>query len=78
MSPSDAWSDVHEKLAEYFAVGVNVIWVVDPQLEQIHIFRALDDVTLLTKQDELSGGGVLPGFQVALTEIFACEFTRRS
>jgi Uma2 family endonuclease len=70
MSPSDSWSDVHEKLADYFVAGVTTIWVVDPQLEQIHIYRALDEVTLLTKADELTGGEILPGFQVPLTDVF--------
>lgn len=70
MSPSDTWSEVHEKLAEYFAIGVVLIWVVDPQLEQVHVYRALDDVTLLTKADELTGGEVLPGFRLALADLF--------
>ncbi len=70
MSPSNTWSEVHEKLAEYFAIGVNIVWVVDPQLQQIHVFRALDDVSLLTKEDTLTGEGVLPGFALPLTELF--------
>ena len=71
MSPSNTWSEVHEKLAEYFAAGVNIMWVVDPRLQQIHVFRALDDVSLLTKEDTLTGEGVLPGFELALSELFA-------
>ncbi len=62
-------SEVHEKLAGYFAVGVNIVWVVDPQLQQIHVFRALDDVSLLTKEDTLTGEDVLPGFTLPLTEL---------
>jgi Uma2 family endonuclease len=44
--------------------------VVDPQLEQVHVYRALEQVTLLKKQDTLTGEDVLPGFTLALTEIF--------
>ncbi len=70
MSPSNSWSEVHEKLAEYFAVDVKMVWVVDPQLEQIHVYRGVDQVKLLQKADTLTGEDVLPEFEVALTEIF--------
>lgn len=75
MSPSNTWSEVHEKLAEYFAIGVTLVWVVDPQLEQVHVYRALDEVTLLQKTDALSGGDVLPGFTAPLSEIFVSDVT---
>ncbi|HIE55491.1 MAG TPA: Uma2 family endonuclease [Chromatiaceae bacterium] len=70
MSPANTWSEVHEKLSEYFAIGVNIVWVVDPQLQQIHVFRALDDVSLLTKEGTLTSEDVLPGFALPLTELF--------
>jgi Uma2 family endonuclease len=73
MSPGNTWSEVQEKLAEYFAVGVLMMWVVDPQLEQIHVYRSPEQVRLLGKQDVLMGEDVLPGFQVALAEIFTAE-----
>lgn len=31
LSPHDSWSNVTQKLREYFAIGVQLIWVVDPQ-----------------------------------------------
>ena len=73
MSPGNVWSEVQEKLAEYFALGVQLVWVVDPRLEQIHVYRALEMVRLLHKADTLTGEDVLPGFQVTLTEIFDAE-----
>lgn len=53
LSPDDSWSDVHEKLAEYFAIDAQMIWVIDPRLEQIHVYRSLDNVIRLTIDDEL-------------------------
>ncbi|MCB0141654.1 MAG: Uma2 family endonuclease [Caldilineaceae bacterium] len=29
LSPSDAWSELQTKLAEYFAIDVKLVWVVD-------------------------------------------------
>ncbi|MCP5096417.1 MAG: Uma2 family endonuclease [Chloroflexi bacterium] len=75
MSPSNTWSEVHGKLAEYFAIDVKIVWVVDPQLEQIHVYRDVDKMNLLQKTDALTGEDVLPGFEVALSEIFVPEET---
>jgi Uma2 family endonuclease len=70
MSPDDAWSEVHEKLEEYFTVGAQLIWVVDPRRQRLHVYRSLTDLEILTTQDTLTGGEVLPGFQVAVAELF--------
>jgi len=73
MSPANTWTEAQEKLAEYFAIGVNVIWIVDPQLEQVHVYRSLEAFKLFQKQDTLTGDDILPGFSVSLTEIFDAE-----
>jgi len=70
LSPHDSWSVVQEKLAEYFAVDARMIWVFDPRLEQIHVYRSLDDVTRITKDGELSAPDILPGFQIEARKVF--------
>lgn len=73
MPPANTRSEVHEKLAEYFAIGVQCVWIVDPQLAQVHVYQSIDNVMRLTRQDTLTGGDILPGFTVTLTDIFAVE-----
>lgn len=73
MSPANTWMEAQEKLAEYFAVGVKMVWIVDPQLEQVHVYRSPEQMKLLHKQDALTGEEILPGFTVALKEIFDAE-----
>ena len=70
MSPDDAWSEVHEKLEEYFTVGAQLIWVVNPRRQRLHVYHSLTDLEILTAQDTLTGGEVLSGFQVAVAELF--------
>jgi Uma2 family endonuclease len=70
MSPSDRWTDIQEKLVEYFNIGVALVWLVDPQLEQVHVYRSLDETTRLTAEHSLTAPDLLPGFSVPLTEIF--------
>jgi Uma2 family endonuclease len=70
MSPSDRWTDIQEKLVEYFNIGVALVWLVDPQLEQVHVSRSLDETTRLTAEHDLTAPDLLPGFSVPLAEIF--------
>jgi Uma2 family endonuclease len=71
VSLGDTWTEITEKLEEYFAIGVKLIWVADPNRQRVHVYRSLTEVEILTVEDELTGGDVLPGFQVPVTELFA-------
>jgi Uma2 family endonuclease len=71
MSPGDTWSEVNEKLAEYFEIGVKLVWVVDPRLELIHAYHSLEDVSIFRKGQILSGEDVLPGLEIPISEIFS-------
>jgi Uma2 family endonuclease len=70
MSPDDRWSEVNEKLEEYFAIGVKMIWVADPRGRQVYVYRSLTDIERFTADESLSAGEVLPGFNVPVAELF--------
>ncbi|MBI1878285.1 MAG: Uma2 family endonuclease [Chloroflexi bacterium] len=70
LSPNDSWSEVTQKLREYFGIGVRLIWVVDPQARIIYAYRSMTDVREFTENDELPGDEVLPGFLVKVAELF--------
>lgn len=70
LSPDDRWSAVNDKLTEYFDVGVQVVWVADPQWQRVHVYRSLTEIEILTVGDTLTGGDLLPGFSVPVAELF--------
>lgn len=70
LSPNDLWSEVTQKLREYFAIGVRLIWVIDPQVRIIYAYRSMTDVREFTEKDELPGDELLPGFLVKVAELF--------
>ena len=35
LSPSDRWTEVEAKIAEYFTAGVKAIWIVDPDGDEV-------------------------------------------
>ena len=59
-----------EKLAEYFNMGVQLVWVADPKQQQVYAYRSLTEVELFKAAEELSGGDVLPGFKTPVAALF--------
>lgn len=70
LSPHDSQADLAQKLREYFAVGVRLVWVVDPETKAVLAHRSLTDVREFREGDRLPGDDVLLGFDVAVSELF--------
>lgn len=70
MSPDDRWRDIREKLIEYFTVGVDRVWLVDPDRRLIQVYRSPTELTQLAETDTLTGEGVLEGFSLPVAELF--------
>jgi Uma2 family endonuclease len=70
MSPGDTYTEVEEKVAEYFNAGVRLIWVVVPKTQGIVVYRPRKEALRLSGDDKLTGEDVLPGFEVTVAELF--------
>jgi len=70
LSPNDSWTEVTQKLRDYFAIGVRMVWVVDPAARTIYAYRSLTDIREFTASDLLPGDDVLPGFSVPVARLF--------
>jgi Uma2 family endonuclease len=70
ISPSDTYTEVEEKVAEYLQVGAKAVWVVNPRRRTITVHRSLGEITILTEQDMLEGGDVIPGFRCPVSDVF--------
>jgi len=71
LSPGNTEAEMWRKLHDYFAAGVRLVWYVDPRTRSARAFTAADQCVVLGEQDALSGGKVLPGFELSLKELFA-------
>lgn len=69
-SPSDRISDVTDKVMIYLGGGVQMVWVVDPRRRIITVYSPDRTAKIFTADDHLDGGDVLPGFRLAVSEIF--------
>ena len=70
VSPGDTVGEVEEKVAEWLNAGTRMVWVVSPKLRTVTVYHSLIDVVMLTENDTLDGSDVVPGFRIALAEIF--------
>lgn len=70
LSPNDSMPEVMQKLREYFAIGMLLVWVIGPTSKTVLVYRSLTNVRELTVNDELTGEEVLPSFALKVAELF--------
>jgi Uma2 family endonuclease len=71
MSPGDAARDVEKKAREWLTAGTEQVWVINPQLKTVTVYRLSGKPETLGDADILHGGDMVPGFQLPVAEIFA-------
>ncbi len=71
LSPSNDAIDMDEKIDEYFRAGALLVWVVNPKLKTVRIYRPDRKSELLVANDAVSGEDVIPGFTAKVSDFFA-------
>ena len=69
-SPSDRLPDLQAKMAEYIDNGVRLGWLIDCDARTVEVYRPGQEVERLDQPVAVSGGPVLPGFELNLVEIW--------
>lgn len=70
VSPTDFAEELLEKITEYFWAGVRLVWVIYPLRRTVHVYESFERIRGLSENGELEAGDVLPGFRLALSELF--------
>ena len=71
LSPDDRPGYVRERVAEWLEAGTRAVWVVDPKSRTLTVHELGAEPRLVDRADILAGGDILPGFELAIHEIFA-------
>jgi Uma2 family endonuclease len=73
ISPSETASYIEDKVADYFAAGAQLVWLIFPTRRSVRV--CLPDGTTFTVPPDgvLDGGTVLPEFTVPLRDLFAAQ-----
>jgi len=70
ISPHDRWTEINDKLDEYFATGVDSVSLVNPKRRRVSVYRSPTDVTLVDASGTLTGGDILPGLALPVGDLF--------
>jgi len=70
ISPNDIFKDIITKLREYFQYGVQLVWAVVPEAQQVYVYDSPTQVRILTIRDTLTGSKILPDFRLPLASLF--------
>jgi Uma2 family endonuclease len=73
LSPSNTVQETDEKINFYFAGGSRAVWVFNPKRRTVAVYRSPFDVRILSEQETLEGGEVLPQFKLDLAKLFAIK-----
>lgn len=68
-SPSDTLKSLQEKMQEYIDNGTRLGWLIDPQNQQVEIYRINQLKEVLLNPTQLNGENILPNFVLDLTGI---------
>lgn len=69
MSPNDSLNELQNKMKEYINCGVKLGWLINPDDQQVEIYRLEKNPEILDNPQSLSGEDVMPNLIVDLSEI---------
>ena len=70
VSRTDIDHAIEEKAFAYLEAGSQLVWVLKPLSKTVTVYRSETDITLLTRNDTLTGEEVVKGFSCQVAELF--------
>jgi Uma2 family endonuclease len=70
LSPSESGPQARKKVAEWLGSGAKQVWSINPKNETVTIYRLSGETTTFTDEETVEADDVLPGFRIAVKEIF--------
>lgn len=71
LSDGNTEGEMRRKLQDYFAAGVRLVWYVDPRTRNVAVYTSPEQCAVFDENGVLTGGDVLPGFELPLRKLFA-------
>ena len=70
ISPGNTRGEIEEKIEEYLAAGVPLVWIISPKSRTVTVHQANTESVTLSESDTLDGQHVVPGFRYSITRLF--------
>ena len=73
-SPSDTLKSLRDKIQSFLSQGTKVGILINPERHRVEIYRPGEEVVVLGDGDVLSIPDLLPGFEIAVADLWSVEF----
>lgn len=70
LSPYDTVQEIAEKRNDYLTAGVSHVWIIDPDVRIVTVFRPGQPPVTFNHTHDLTAEPDLPGFRVAVAALF--------
>lgn len=70
LSPNDLAYEVNAKVQDFLRAGVLLVWIIEPRMRTVQVYRPTGQAANLGENDELTGEDVLPGFRCRVGDLF--------
>ena len=70
ISPSDSYSEVEEKIADWLDAGTLAVIVVDPRRRTVKVHHSPAEAAVFTEPDVLAVEDIVPGWRMPVKDIF--------
>jgi Uma2 family endonuclease len=67
--PGNTEAEIELKVADYFAAGVRLAWVIDYERERARLISQSGRVREIGRDESLDGEDVLPGLMIPLADV---------
>ena len=71
ISGNDNINKVEAKITEYYKAGLQVVWLIFPDQQMVHVYTSRRTVKICFEDDICSANPVLPDFEVSVATLFA-------
>jgi Uma2 family endonuclease len=69
-SPDDSPKQMRDQAAYYLANGARLVWLVYPKKRMVEVLYPNGEFDIFREGETLSGGEVIPGFTLAVRDVF--------
>jgi Uma2 family endonuclease len=77
VSPGNTRHEIEEKIEQYLAAGVLLVWIISPKHRTVVVHRANTEPATLSESDTLDGQNVVPGFRYDIVRLFTRKRDRQ-
>jgi len=70
-SPYDSITKMRRKAEIYLQNGARMVWLIYPEQQLVEVYQPEVDIQILQVGNTINGGEVLPGFSMAVSDVFA-------